>query len=286
MVRAVRPHPPHHMKFTQSLIALALAVAGLQACDNISEDQRFEGPVTIEAKKNVLIEDFTGQNCLNCPIAAEAVKAMQDAYGADRVISVAIHGGSLSVNENSSTIGLANAQGEQYNKDWKVEAWPSGLIDRSGSLMDDPKQWTAPVVARFSLAPKADIVINDVSYDAATKQMTVNVTVSSEEGANGKLQVWLTESNLTRTQRMPDGSYNRDYVHNHVFRASVNDLYGDAITLEAGQSEQKSYSYTLQTEASGKGKGWVPENMAVVVFYYNDADGVMQVRDHKLIGGE
>ena len=273
------------MKLYPTLIALVLA-AGLSSCENISEGDRLQGPVTVESKKNVLVEDFTGQNCPNCPVAAEAVQTLQETYGSDRVISVAIHGGSLSTSEDRSKIGLANTQGEQYNTDRRVQGWPSGLIDRTGSLIDNPQQWTAPVVARFGVAPKADIHVDRMDYNATTHQMSLDVTVSSEEGSDGKLQVWLTESGLVRTQKMPDNSYNTSYVHNHVFRASVNAPYGDPVPLSAGQSEQKSYTYELKTEASGKGPGWIPENMSVVVFYYNDADGVMQVIEHKLIGEE
>lgn len=270
------------MKISSFLISLAASLVAFSACDSVSEDERFDGPLTVEAKKNVLIEDFTGQRCVNCPYAAETVQTLQDTYGGERVIAVAIHGGSLSVSEATSAIGLANEQGIEYNTHWGVESWPKGMVDRSESGLLDYENWQAEVVKRFALEPKADVTIDELSYDAATKQLTVTASVSSTDGAQGKLQVWLTESNIVRLQTTPSG-YDYNYVHNHVFRASVNDPYGEAITLSAGQTEQRTYTYTLQTEASGKAEGWKPENMAAVVFFYNDQDGVMQVVDKALL---
>lgn len=269
------------MKIFHSIIALAIAALSLAACDSVSEDQRFDGPITVEAKKNVLIEDFTGQRCVNCPSAAQTVANLQSTYGNSRVVAVAIHGGSLSVSENTSAVGLANEQGIDYNTHWGVESWPMGMVDRSGGLQDHEK-WPAAVLSRFSVTPKADITIDNVSYDASTQQVTISTTLTSANGASGYLQVWLTESNITRIQQTTSG-YDYSYVHNHVFRASVNDPYGDAYTLAAGQEEQATFTYTLKTEKSGLSEGWKPENMSVVVFFYNDEDGVMQVVDQAIV---
>ena len=68
---------------------LILVLLGFCACEEVDEADRFTGPVEFVPKKNVLIEDFTGQRCLNCPLAANAVHAMQATYGAEHVIAVA-----------------------------------------------------------------------------------------------------------------------------------------------------------------------------------------------------
>lgn len=269
------------MKISSILIALS-TFAVLSACDSVSEDERFEGPIAVEAKKNVLIEDFTGQRCVNCPYAAQEIQTLQETYGSNRVIAVAIHGGSLAVSENASPIGLANEQGSEYNSHWDVQSWPKGMVDRSGSELLDYDKWQTEVIKRFSVEPKADVTIDELSYDASTKKLSISASVTSANGADGYLQVWLTESNIVRLQTTSGGN-DANYVHNHVFRTSVNDPYGEHISLPAGQTEQRTYSCTLQTEASGKAEGWKPENMAAVVFFYNEQDGVMQVVDKSLM---
>lgn len=256
------------------LLALPLCLA---ACDTVDEDGRFEGPLEVAEGKNVLLEDFTGQKCPNCPLAANEVSAMQAAYGADRLIAVSIHGGSLSVSEQSSAVGLANEQGNEYNTHWGIEAWPKGLVDRTGGVRDYTA-WRAAVLDRFTVTPKVSLDLPALSYDPATRQVTLTAQVKSEgEAVSGKLTVWLTESDLVRPQLMPDGSANRDYVHNHVFRATVSAPYGDDMSLAAGEAQARGYTYTLRDD-------WTAGNMAVVLFYYNDADGVMQVIDSPLAG--
>ena len=53
------------MRILHTMATLGLALAALTACDNVDENERFSGPVDITPKKNVLIEDFTGQRCSN-----------------------------------------------------------------------------------------------------------------------------------------------------------------------------------------------------------------------------
>lgn len=259
----------------KSILLGCTLLLGLTACDTVSESDRFTGPLSVEAKKNVLIEDFTGQRCPNCPLAAEQVSSLQQAYGAERVIAVSIHGGSLSVSENTSAIGLANDQGQDYNNHWGVQSWPKGYIDRSGNLVDF-EQWGARVFSRFSVTPKADLSVSGLTYDAATRRLTFTAHAKGEANVTGRLQVWLTESGIVAPQLMPTGGTNRKYVHNHVFRASVSAPYGDELTLTDGETVDKTYETTLKDK-------WVPDKMSLVIFFWNDQDGVMQVIDQAVL---
>lgn len=265
------------MKLHRILLLSAIAALGLTACDNIDEADRFDGPISVEGKKNVLIEEFTGQRCSNCPLAAEKVAELQGLYGHDRVIAVAIHGGGLSVSEESNAkIGLANAQGNAYNTYWGIESWPSGLIDRSTGPLDY-LSWQAEVIKRFMQDVKADVQVTNLTYNNETRTLSFDVETENLDDAtvSGKLQVWLTENDIVRLQTMPDGSSNRNYVHKHVFRASVNAPFGDAVTVSAGETLKQTYTYTIKDN-------WVAENMSVVAFIYNDTDGVMQATEHGL----
>ena len=73
----------------------------LFSCDYIDENERFivvdshfEQPDTESVVKNVLLEDFTGQRCVNCPRGSEVIEQLQEAYP-ERLIAVGIHGGPL-----------------------------------------------------------------------------------------------------------------------------------------------------------------------------------------------
>ncbi len=259
----------------KSILLSCTLLLGLTACDTVSESDRFKGPLSVEAKKNVLIEDFTGQRCSNCPLAAEQIASLQQTYGAERVIAVSIHGGSLAVDESTSAIGLANAQGQDYNKHWGIQSWPKGLIDRQGGAIDF-EQWAAAVVSRFSVTPKVDLSVSPIDYDPATRTLTLTTRAKGEANVTGRLQVWLTESGITAPQVLPTGGTNRNYVHNHVFRASVNAPYGDELTLTEGGVEVNNYTITLKDK-------WAADKMSLVIFFWNDQDGVMQVIDQAVL---
>lgn len=265
------------MKIHHTLLSIALALGALTACDDIDQADRFEGPVSVNARKNVLVEDFTGQRCVNCPKAADVVTSLQQTYGADRVIAVAIHGGSLSVPDTNPQ-GLATQQGNDYNSHWGIEAWPKGIIDRSGKPLDF-EQWQEKVIERFRVEAKVSIDLPELTYEPETRRLSLHVRIgnNSDAAVNGRLQLWLTESGIVKLQAVPEGGTNRNYVHNHVFRASVNDPYGDEMALQADGEAEKTYSYVLP-------EAWQADKVALVAFFYNEADGVMQVIDCNISG--
>lgn len=251
--------------FATLVCGFAASTAFFAGCDNIDEDERFVGPLPFEIRKNVLVEDFTGQLCLNCPLASEAVHAMQENYGADHVISVAMHGGALSLSEAQG--GLATSQGNDYVAHWGVEAFPQGMVDRSGGLLEF-QSWSGKVFERLQLPAAVGILLNH-SYDAATRTLSIHTSLTAEEDISGAhLQLWLTEDNVTAPQRTPDGKVNREYAHQHVFRAAINGSWGEDVSLE--EDAQRSYvSTTVLME------GWKPEDMHIVAFVYDDS-GVLQ----------
>lgn len=259
------------MKIRPTYLFVAAVALTLTACDEVGEGERFE-PVDFEARKNVLIEDFTGQRCINCPLAAEALVSIQELYGSDHVIAVSIHGGDFAVSTPPN--GLATPTGEEYVSNWSVESFPSGLVDRVGGLREFTS-WSAGVITRLQMEPAVDIDVEN-SYDPTNRELSINVSATGNEEVSGKLSVWLVESNIVAPQIMPNGEYNLQYVHNHVFRTSVNGTWGEDVTIAEGETETKSYTVTLDST-------WKAENMAIVAFISNDDDGVLQVVDNTIV---
>ena len=90
------------------------------------------------------------------------------------------------------------------------------------------------------------------------------------EMKGNKLQLWITESNINAVQQH-GGTLNRNYLHNHVYRASVNGLWGE----EANIPYSNVHYIPLR-------ENWDIENLSVVAFVYNDTDGVLQVTEHHI----
>ena len=259
----------------RNILALALFATAFTACETVDEDERFIGPVEFTPKKNVLIEDFTGQKCINCPNATNVIHSLQHTYGKDHIIAVALHGGPMSM-PATTPVGLATPESEEYNTKWNVDSWPKGMINRKGGLFEFTS-WSAEVVKELQEEASAVLSMESNTYNPEDGTLTVQVDVTGKQATKATLQVWLTESDIVKMQFMPDGKPNRDYVHNHVFRTSVNGTWGEELDLVKEEKVSKQYTYKI--EPSNK---WKPENMSVVAFVSN-ADGVMQVIEAPVI---
>lgn len=245
-----------------SVIALALS-----ACDPIAEDERlvYEAPPVV--KRSVLIEDFTGQRCINCPNASQEIHSLQQEYGEHAVIAVGIHGGPMAVfpDPERGIAGLATETGNRYTEHWKVEQWPMGMVNRSGVC--PYTDWKARV--REELAKEAPVTI-EVSASPDGMAVAADVRVTGTRGTTtGMLQVWVVEDSITAIQLMPDGTANREYTHRHVFRTAANGEWGEHISIREGDV----YDTHVNTAIAPT---WLAENLSVVAFVYDDS-GVLQV---------
>ena len=251
----------------------------LMSCDYIEEADRLiavddthtDTPIdTLKtAIKNVLLEDFTGQRCSNCPTGTEVIEQLQEIYG-ERLIAVGIHGGPLGFKGTATVLGLATDVGDEYYSHWQLEYQPVGLVDRHGAV--NYTEWAKAVRDEMALTSDVKMEVQAI-FDGSKIDITV-----MEEAYNdytGMLQVWLLEDGITAIQTMPDGTNNRNYVHNHVLRTPVNGDWGKAITIGKGEQDLQNYQQAVDA-------AWNTANLSVVAFVYNDR-GVMQVTKGKVI---
>ena len=233
------------------------------ACDHIAEGDELIRVKQEPAKRVVLLEDFTGQRCVNCPLGSEVIEQLQEAYG-DNVVAVGIHGGPLGFKGNARNLGLATDMGDEYYNHWNLEYQPVGLIDRHGAVnyTDWAKAVKEELAKTSAIELKATAVLKDDAIDIAVEAAGKDGTVS------GKLQVWVLEDGITALQMMPDGSSNREYVHNHVLRTAVNGTWGVDFTINEGETKKKTYTQTVDAN-------WNTANLSIVAFVYND-NGVEQ----------
>ena len=108
----------------------------------------------INAVKNILIEDFTGHLCQNCPDAARELEAIHDVYGA-QIIGLAIHVGNTfarpyPLSEAKFTYDFRSKWGEELDNLFNITdaGLPKGMINRIGYPNDhrkDKGQWLASV---------------------------------------------------------------------------------------------------------------------------------------------
>ncbi len=270
-------------------ILLPVAAWALSACDNIESNERWEEKVPVEIKKNVLIEDFTGQNCVNCPAATDVIHQLQQGAAGAHIIAVGIHGGSMSYSIDKLPFGLATAIGETYNKDWGVSSWPSGMVDRQGGLLEFTA-WPSAAASRLQLDPAVDMQLS-TAFDgnaSDTQWGKAEITVKLSELQAGALEnayvnVWITEGNIVARQTKPEGSDNA-YVHQHVLRDVLTPAYGEKVMSQDAEGMATcTFSYDIP-KTYGRSSKTDVLNMTVVAFVTKGEKGeVMQAEEARIV---
>lgn len=259
--------------YNVSLFAVGLTLA---ACSDIAEDDRFEYVEPAEVAKRVLIEDFTGQRCVQCPDGTAVIEQLIADYGEDNIIAVGLYGGAMGFLPNGGpAMPLTCDESQWYYTTGGVDQSPQPIarIDR-GDFNFNRKTWATAV--RDRIQQKAQLMLEATcNYDEASRNVEITVSADGVENVNGKLQVWLTEDNIVSAQMLPGGSSDPNYVHNHVFRATVNAQAGDDISIAQGENVTRTFTYTVSED-------WKPEDMSVVTFVFNDS-GVLQAAKAPLI---
>lgn len=267
------------MKLGKLIYNVSLCAVGVMftACSDIAEDERFIYVEPAEVAKRVLIEDFTGQRCVNCVTGAATIEQIMETYGEENVIAVGLYGGAL----GSEPLGgppypLTIEESEWYYAHWGIEGSPQpmAMIDR-GAIISNIADWPAAVRDRIQM--QAPVLLEaSCNYDAASRQVEITVDADGVSAISGQLQVWLTEDSIVSKQSIPgQREMDEDYVHNHVFRATVNAPMGDAVTIGVGERVTRTFTYTLKED-------WVADNMSVVTFIYDDS-GVLQAAKAPII---
>lgn len=271
------------MKIKNLFLGVATAAMAMAAasCSNIDEGDRLIYVKPAEVERAVLIEDLTGQRCLNCPTGTDIINGIVETYGEDNVIAVGIHCGPLGFAGSSKRVGLMTVTGDEYYTYWAKGTnleQPSAIFNRKKGPSTSLNNWAAEV--GLIISEKANLSVDIANaYDAKTRKLTTKVGAFGVNGTvSGKLQVWIVEDGIKAMQMMPDGSANQEYVHNHVFRAAVNGTWGEEVTVKEGETTSKDYSYVLP-------ETWNAENISVVAFVYND-NGVENVAKKHIVEHE
>ena len=253
--------------------------------------------------KKVLIEDFTGHLCPNCPDAARELDAIHNIYG-DQIIGMAIH-----VSKSFARPYPANqAPNFQYDfrtnwgDDWddfygiSAMGLPRGMVNRIG-YQDNHKLGKDEWASAVALELKKDI---DFKIYISSDENSISITseVQNNLNSNYNLVVCLTESNIINWQK--DGQENiENYTHNHVLKSVLTDeSLSNSTSYAAGLQIEKNINYDLAAlekinidystnNIAGLGNGiageWDATNMAIIAYIYDkNTHEILQVEEAHL----
>ena len=211
-----------------------LALLLLVGCDAVERPDRWrEDPAPIVPRRNVLLVDFTGQRCSNCPAAADLLRSLTAGPAGARIIAVSVHGGALALSTDASPRGLAGPDARRLTDEAHVSSWPQGTVDRPvGGTLLRPSAWNAALAERLALAADADAaaqqsLVADAHVALATRTLSYTLRPRHLTDAAGRadaetyLHLWLVEDSITAPQTLADGTERADYLHRHVLRLDL-----------------------------------------------------------------
>ena len=235
----------------------------LVACEVIPAGEREEVIFTPTApdavKRSSLLIEYSGWQCVNCPTAAEEAHRLKELYGEDLVV-VVMHPES---NPNTRYTGATGKVDESVKRYICPESdsiyimmggsnateFPTGNInmvkDETKGYFQSFDKW-ATLVSQAYENPKPVLLSQEVVGHADSQDIWLAVDIANldTEAIEATLQVWLTEDSIIGKQKKPEGT-DKNYVHNHLMRASISPLWGEVLPIDAQMTEQVVYEYTL-----------------------------------------
>jgi len=212
--------------------------------------------------KTVLIKDFTGARCVNCPAAAEYAHNLQHQLDEDHIFIMSVHAGYLAQPIGSFPNFLTEEGTEWYNNH---DSNPLFAVDHV-ALMDgntfNEGQIDAPVAAALEEEQTFEIVV-DRQFDEASRQLQVNVKVIALADLDGEFYITacLVEDHITGWQTTPAG-VDKEYDFRNVFRGTLNGAYGQELEGPG------VYSYITEINAD-----YNADECYLMVYVYDKSQG-------------
>ncbi|MEM1214333.1 MAG: Omp28 family outer membrane lipoprotein [Bacteroidota bacterium] len=206
-----------------------------------------------QQQRQVLIEEFTGVRCVNCPAGSEAIEALLDQHG-ERLVAVSIHAGFFATPFDESNEDLSNAQGANIMSLLNEPlGFPTAVVNRRQFAGEESRQlgqgqWAGYIAEELAPEPSVRIDIQN-TYNANSRDLTIEVDMYAVEDVNAedvRLTVYLTESNVVDMQQTPEGR-DANYTHKHVFRKALTAVAGEQISeaFTTGAVISRSFDYVL-----------------------------------------
>ena len=237
-------------------------------------------------KQKVLLEEFTGIHCGNCPDGHQMARILLNSLPGNSYV-VSIHAGSYST-PNPGEPDYRTAVGDSVSSFLGSEraGYPCGSMNRtniSGSSYFIPRAYWVAYGQYFSSqdAP-VNLYVNSV-YDGATKKLTVHVegyyTADSPEGTQTLSVLWTQDDVLGPQNGATKGD---QYEHEHMLRDYISPVWGDTISIgraTKGTYFTKDYVYALPDSVGPVAVK--PEDMTVLAFVTTNKADVENVEGGK-----
>ena len=212
-----------------------------------------------QEKKNVVLEEYTGIHCPNCPNGHKYGNQIKAANPND-VVLVNIHEGGYAV-PNTGEPDFRTSFGTALSNLANVSGYPNATINRhdfnletGGPAMTNRLNWVTAANQVLTENASANLGM-EASIDVQTRLLTVRVQVyytgNPAYPSNNRLNVAVLQDNVEGPQTGSSGNPsqvlpNGNYLHMHILRHLVTGQYGRQLpTVGSGITIDSIFTYTL-----------------------------------------
>lgn len=206
---------------------------------------------TTPENKKVLLEEFTGTGCPNCPGGHTAAATLLT-NNPGNLFVVAYH-------PNNSSYTASDPMVTTYPAAFYTTPFispsnrymPSAMINRrvwdGVERIEGVTSWTNDANTIKAEASPLNIGVSS-TYNTSTKMLNVTVEVYFTSNVTDALTIYaeLTEDGIIATQ----SGGTSPYTHNHVFRQSFVPQWGDVISAPTSQSTLKTFSFSYDNSTT------------------------------------
>jgi hypothetical protein len=238
-------------------------------------------PTTLQ-EKGILLEEFTGIYCGNCPQGHEIARNLMNAN--ENAYVVAIHSGYFAIpDDNDPDFRIPEGEILDIGLGANDYGYPSGTINRhpfEGKIILSRGSWIKSAKKIHADDAPVNILLTG-TFDGTTRKLSVKAegyyTMEVKESSHW-LNIVVTENNIKGYQSGIGGGF--DYIHNHMLRCFITQMdenvWGDEIVApEQGNYFEFEYIFDLPTHINNI--QIKPEDIEIVAFVCADKTEVLNV---------
>ena len=227
-------------------------------------------------KKHILLEDYTGHKCTNCPAAAVIAKQLEDDTSLN-VILVSVHagaGGAFQETDSEFITDFTTEAGDVYVVDMPgMFANPLGTINRNptganNTVWHASSSWVNTVNTETSASLLANIQVQ-ANHFPSTNGLFIHTETEFKDNLSGDyhLILYLIRESVIAPQKMGDGSIDHHYHHHSVLSDNINGTWGSLISSGSVNSGSKYYNdFSVELPSPNIDSTYEINNLSLVTY--------------------
>lgn len=237
-------------------------------------------------QRGVLIEEFSGVRCANCPAGSAAIKGLLDQYG-EQLVAVSIHTGFFARPYSDNLYDFRTEAGDALLDLLKAPiGFPSAVVNRKlfdgeADLQLGLADWAGYIAQEATSDPTVKLWLQP-TFNEDTRALTLDLSIfpqTSFADEDLRLSVMLTENKVVDVQLTPSGKETA-FEHNHVLRDMLTNHQGNLLPEDVRSGTAACFSFETTTSSN-----WISENCRIVAFVHRGGESqeVLQAVEVSLI---